>query len=301
MATTHSTSFPVDLLDEIVTLATDSGGHSVTRNLCFVSRDFHFSAAKGLYRFLFDMPEKKVAYILHTSIPLRPQIASWVRILVMDTGTDELVDEAAATFTCLTTFGIHFMTTLDPECTLPLLRRFVQLGTIGLPLQIAQHLTHLVGISMPYDSIAQLAGRMGDFKALSHILIFPLNMKNKADVARVSSLFQRSFPHGFSVTLKVFILVVPHLSYEFLSQNSENTKAVRGLLQVDKRIVLWRGEGAYVPEVWHGPLFFDYDWQPGDSQCVLGVTDSGFVGIWERAEKWNADKRVVVRSRDREG
>ncbi|KAH8824191.1 hypothetical protein DL96DRAFT_201608 [Flagelloscypha sp. PMI_526] len=165
---------PPEILDKIIVIAADSGGSITTLQLCCVSQLFHQSAVRRLYHTIgIGSGSEQLEAILHITVPLRPSIASYVRVLNLESCPRALMDEALALFTSVRSLRIPILEKLglDPSYALPNLRRFIQMAGADIPAIIAQNLTHLYLYGVTYEAFSRLILQKENFRCLTHFLL----------------------------------------------------------------------------------------------------------------------------------
>ncbi|KAH8799511.1 hypothetical protein DL96DRAFT_1637523 [Flagelloscypha sp. PMI_526] len=294
MTAAPSDSLPVEILDDIIVIAADSGGFATTLQLCLVSQSFHRSAVKRLYHTLYNIIPSRLGYIIHTSVPLRASLASFVRVLIMQSCPRVLLNEALTLFTGLRALGLSFSTILDPACSLPYLQRYLHYLSSNIPSWIAQNLTHLYCFGDAYKLISQAVQTTRSFRRLTHLLVYDWPSDPNFALASVVDLLHRSLPYRFSDTLKVFLLSFPYLSYHHLSSSTKALNMIQAIQEVDDRVIFWNQQRDDVPAGWKGPLLFIDNRDSEDSLIddALGLLPNGTVGIWEIAERWINQERT---------
>ncbi|KAH8807001.1 hypothetical protein DL96DRAFT_1629471 [Flagelloscypha sp. PMI_526] len=282
-------SLPLEIVEKIVIIATD-GEIAIILQLCMVSQSFHQSFARRLYHTLHNISPSKLEVILHQSVKMRPQIASWVRVFTLQTTKDDdLINEALTVFTNLQAFGPKFSVSLDPTLELPTLCRFIQAEKTNIPIAIARNLTHLycTGYGHVYDFLSQLATSKESFGCLTHLLVAEWSAQSPDPVLPpISKLLHQTFPRSFPDTLKCLVLMLPLVNYRYLGSRLRAQKNILALLDIDDRIVFWPGSSDNVPLDWNGPFLLDYQSKYHASEEVFEMLPDGFVGLWKHVELW---------------
>ncbi|KAH8822513.1 hypothetical protein DL96DRAFT_1621348 [Flagelloscypha sp. PMI_526] len=295
MTAEPSESLPAEILDDIIVFAADSGGLATTLQLCVVSQSFHQrSAVKRLYHTLYNIIPSRLGYVIHTSVLLRASLASWVRVLIMQSCPRDLLNEALTLFTGLRALGLSFSVVIEPARSLPYLQRYLHFLSSNIPLSIAQNLTHLYSFGDAYKLISQAVQTTGGFGRLTHLLVYDWPSGSDVALARVVDLLHQSLPHRFSDTLEVFILSFPHLSYHHLRSSPKAQHMIQAIQEVDDRVIFWNQQRDDAPARWKGPwLFIDYRDSEGSLiNEALGLLPDGTDGIWEIAEWWIEQERA---------
>ncbi|KAH8825837.1 hypothetical protein DL96DRAFT_1817284 [Flagelloscypha sp. PMI_526] len=289
MDASSSVALPHEILDKIVVIAADSGGVVATLQLGFLSRFFYQSAVQRLYHTIHVFDRKKLEHIIHTSIPLRPIIASYVQVLNLQDCHRVLMNEALATFTSLRALCITLREGFDPAYRLPKLRRFIQITGADIPTHIARNLTHLYFYWDTNECLSQVARRRHDFQCLTHLLIVDslsgveaeLSLRRTLDLLH-DVLPTSKFLHG----LEVFVMMFWDLKYSYLESNRGVSEKIQKLLDFDNRIVFWNQEPGRITPGWNGPRLFDFHSNNLLIHQALNALPDGAIGIWESAERW---------------
>ncbi|KAH8824158.1 hypothetical protein DL96DRAFT_1817971 [Flagelloscypha sp. PMI_526] len=275
---------PSEVIGKIVEIAADSGSNSSTLRLCFVSKLFHQSASGRLYHTL-TVLEDHLAMILYQSIPLRPWIATCVRVLSVRTCSQGLMNEALNTFTYLRALRVPRDTALDPTCIQPTLCWLVQISDNSIPIKIAQNLTHLFFYGLSFECISQVTQGKKYFPCLTHVAVVE-SFSWQSSTHQALDLLCRTIPSELPTTLQVFLLMFIKMGHILLESNQIMLEKVQNILELDSRIVFWKEAPDDIPAEWNGPRFFDYHTYGHAVDQALGVLPDGANGIWEEAERW---------------
>ncbi|KAH8824192.1 hypothetical protein DL96DRAFT_1682505 [Flagelloscypha sp. PMI_526] len=281
---------PGEILEQIMMFAVDSGGYATTLRLCYLSRHTHESVIRRLYHTLHITDESKLTMILHTSIPLRPSIAEYVRVLNLQTCSNgQLMTEALTTFTSLLALRIPFCATLDPACMLSNLKRLMQMSSGNIPGHVAQNLTHLYIFGETPECISQILQRKDQFSRLTHLMVMDelSGTNSKISTQNALKLVSAYGPAGLPNALEVFIILLGEVSYGNLGHESDFLVTVQNTLELDDRIVAWVNQSPdQIPTDWVGPALFDFQCEGHLIEQSLGALPDGAIGIWEAAEQW---------------
>ncbi|KAH8824152.1 hypothetical protein DL96DRAFT_1613238, partial [Flagelloscypha sp. PMI_526] len=283
---------PPEIIGKIVEIATDSGNNALALRLCLVSQLFHRSATTRLYHTLYIRGTDRLQKILYRSVPLRPWIASCVRVLILTVCPPDLMNEAFKVFTNLRALRLPVHATLHPENPLPNLRR-LHMRTTDIAVHVAQNLTHLYLFGPGYDFISHLMDRKDDFPRLTHFLIMDEfnGMDSQGSVARVLNLLHESLPHRLPDSLAAVVLMFTHVNYSHLRAAPDLPERVRKVLDLDPRVVFWNQDPGMVPIGWNGPRIFDFQSGGRLVEQTLGAIPDGETEIWEQADIWIQNHR----------
>ncbi|KAH8818599.1 hypothetical protein DL96DRAFT_1621537 [Flagelloscypha sp. PMI_526] len=290
--------FPPEILSKIAEIAADSGGANVALKLCCVSLLFHQSAASRLYHTLVIGYQDigKLQMILRTSVPLRPWIASCVRVLIVYSGSSqELMNEALASFSCLRSLRVPIGIELELTCKLPLLRRIQNASAAAsIPDHIAQNLTHLDYYGDISKFILLVAQRKQHFTQLSHLLLAdPLSAH--AAMEHLLDILEDILPNGLPDALKVFIISFRSMYYCTWRTSPNILEKLRNILKRDNRIAFWSEDAGIIHSDRDGPWFFYFQSKGTFIEQSLGALPDGAAGIWEQAGDWIQHRKGIQR------
>ncbi|KAH8824156.1 hypothetical protein DL96DRAFT_1613252 [Flagelloscypha sp. PMI_526] len=278
---------PPEILGKIVEIAADYKDNSVALSLCFVSQLFYQRAMSRLYHTLSSNDKEKLAMILHTSVPLRPWIASCVRVLNLLLCPPSLASQAIRTFRNIRSLCLPIDAALDPETFLPDLR-CLHMSSTGIPTNVAQNITHLNIFGPTYDVISHLMKRKEEFHHLTHFLVQDSSPRLylEGSLGQAMDLLHESLPSHLPPSLKVFIINNDRFNYGRLNFTPKLKEKVQQVMALDHRIVFWNQEPGTVPLDWKGPRICDFQSNGLLIEHSLGALPDGVVGIWEYAEMW---------------
>ncbi|KAH8824154.1 hypothetical protein DL96DRAFT_1613249 [Flagelloscypha sp. PMI_526] len=283
MASSHSSSsgsLPSEILDNIVVFAADSGGPTIALSLSLISHSFYESVIKRIYHTIIIQRIDKLEEILWHSAVQKPWVAACVRVLIINVAQkvpQSLVATGLVTFPGLVSLCLPASTLIDATCSLPCLRRLVQLENGSLPIHIAGHITHLYLWGAPSRLVSQLVEQKDTLQSLTHLLVVNGFLEG---ICSDLDILQPIVPHGLPKSLKVFVIFTD-ITYDGLIKHKDLLEKAQYILDTDPRIVFWRPSGNRAPESWTGPHLFEYRVFGSLIDQCLGAMPDGTAGIWE--------------------